>query len=82
MIKKFMSYYKPHLRLFMIDLFCACVVAICNIFYPRIVQLIIGTYAPKKEWQPILILCGVLLGIYTKSFLKLCYPVLGPHCRS
>lgn len=71
MIKKFMSYYKPHLRLFIIDLFCACVVAICNIFYPRIVQLIIGTYAPKKEWQPILVLCGVLLGIYIlKAFLN------------
>ncbi len=64
MIKKFMSYYKPHLRLFIIDLICACIVAICNIAYPRIVQLITGTYAKQKEWEMIIILCSILLGIY------------------
>lgn len=59
-----MSYYKPHLRLFIIDLICACIVAICNIAYPRIVQLITGTYAKQKEWEMIIILCSILLGIY------------------
>ncbi len=71
MIKKFMSYYKPHLRLFIIDLICACVVAICNIAYPRIVQLITGTYAKQKEWKMIIILCSILLCIYIlKSLLN------------
>lgn len=69
MLKKFISYYKPHMRLFIIDLICASTIAICNIAYPRIVQLITGTYAKQKEWQMIIILCCILLGIY---ILKAC----------
>lgn len=71
MLKKFISYYKPHMRLFIIDLICASAIAICNIAYPRIVQLITGTYAKQKEWQMIIILCCILLGIYIlKAFLN------------
>lgn len=64
MLKKFISYYKPHMRLFIIDLICATTIAICNIAYPRIVQLITGTYAVNKNWQMIIILCVILLCIY------------------
>ena len=36
MLKKFASYYKPHLKLFFIDLFCAFVVSVCNLVYPKV----------------------------------------------
>lgn len=71
MLKKFMSYYKPHLRLFTIDMICALFVAICNIVYPMIAQLIVDKYSVEKDWQMIIILCSILLGIYIiKAFLN------------
>lgn len=41
MIKRFISYYKPHIPLFLLDMFCALVVALCNLVYPRIASNIV-----------------------------------------
>ena len=64
MIKRFARYYKPHLTLFIIDLFCAFLVAICNLVYPEIARNIVNIYVPDKNINMILILGGVLLGVY------------------
>ena len=64
MLKKFISYYKPHIRLFIIDMFCALLLATCNFVYPVVAQKITNDYSQSGNWKMILILCGVLLGIY------------------
>ena len=64
MLKKFISYYRPHLRLFFIDMFCALLLATCNFVYPVVAQQITNDYSKSGNWKMILILCGVLLGIY------------------
>lgn len=71
MIKKFISYYKPHLKLFSIDMICAFLLAVCNIVYPIIAKLIVDKYSKSNQWQMILILGLVLLIIYIiKAFLN------------
>ena len=71
MIKRFARYYKPHLRLFLIDIFCAFVVAICNLVYPKIAGEIVDVHVPKKNIDMILIFGGILLAIYVlKCFLN------------
>ena len=42
MIKRFIRYYKPHLPLFIVDMLCALVVALCNLVYPRVASSIVG----------------------------------------
>lgn len=64
MIKKFMSYYKPHIKLFTLDMICALLLATCNFVYPVVAQQITNIYSKNGQWKMILILCGVLLGIY------------------
>ena len=64
MIKKFIKYYKPHMKLFLFDMFCAFLVSLCNMFYPVIAKEIINKYVPNKELQMIIIWCLVLLAIY------------------
>lgn len=34
MIKRFVRYYKPHKRLFMLDTACSLMVAVCDSFLP------------------------------------------------
>ena len=63
MIKKFISYYKPHKKLFFIDMLCAFMVALCNLFYPFITKNIINIYVPKNL-ELLLVWSGVLLLIY------------------
>ena len=64
MLKKFMSYYKPHIKLFTLDMICALLLATCNFVYPVVAQQITNIYSKNGQWKMILILCGVLLGIY------------------
>ena len=64
MLKKFFSYYKPHKLLFSIDLVCAFIVAVCNLFYPFIAKNIINVYVPEGNLSFVLIWAGVLLIIF------------------
>ncbi len=64
MIKQFLSYYKPHRKLFFADLFCALLVACCDLFYPMIAKNIINDYVPNRQLSLLLIWAGVLVGIY------------------
>ncbi len=71
MIKKFCKYYKPHMKLFLFDMFCALIVAICNLIYPYLAQDIINVYVPDKNITALIIAGGVLLFIYIlKAFLN------------
>ncbi len=71
MIKKFIKYYKPHKKLFAIDMLCAFVVSVCNLFYPRIAGKITGAISESAKdpslavtWQFVVTWCAVLLGIF------------------
>ena len=77
-LKYFFSFYKPHIKLFIFDLFCAFIVALCNLFYPYIAKDIINIYAPEKQLNLILIWCGVILLIYViKMILNFCIQYWG-----
>ena len=69
MLKRFFSYYKPHLKLFTLDMLCALIVAVCNLFYPKITGNIIDIYVPEGRLDLVLIWSGVLLGIYVAKAL-------------
>jgi diadenosine tetraphosphatase ApaH/serine/threonine PP2A family protein phosphatase len=60
MIKRFFRYYKPHRRLFIADLFCAFLLAICDLFYPMITRSMMNDFIPNKKIRT-LVLCGILL---------------------
>ena len=64
MIKKFLSYYKPHIPLFIIDMLTAISVAVCNLFYPSIVKDIINKYVYEDTPRLLILFSALLLGIY------------------
>ena len=64
MLKKFVSYYKPHMGLFTLDMFCAVAVALCNLYYPTLARKIINEYSLEKSYAPIVIGAALLLLIY------------------
>ena len=64
MLKKFISYYKPHMGLFILDMFCAVAVALCNLYYPTLARKIINEYSVEKTFVPIIIGAVLLLLVY------------------
>lgn len=61
MLKKFVSYYKPHRKLFMIDLFCALVLSLINLIYPLIAKYIMNELAGDESKILIIVYLGILL---------------------
>ena len=64
LIKRFVHYYKPHRRMFFLDMFCSLLVAVADLFYPMITKNIINDYVPNQRLRLLLVCVGVLLGIY------------------
>ncbi len=64
MIRQFAKYYRPHLKLFVADMFCAFLVAICDLFYPVITKSMINDYIPNQNLRLLLIWGMALLAIY------------------
>ena len=56
--------------LFTVDMICAFLVAVCNLFFPFVTGNIISVYIPDKRLDLVLVWCGVLLFVYVfKAFL-------------
>ena len=64
MVKRFASYYKPHIKLFALDMGCAFIISMCGLVYPLIAKNIINDYVPNQDMRSLLIWCAVLFGIY------------------
>ena len=69
LIKRFVSYYKPHRRLFVIDMLCAVVVALCDLFYPMLAKDVINEYVPNRALSSVLLAAAALLAIYLLKYL-------------
>ena len=63
-IKRFFAYYKPHRRLFILDLICSFTISVCNMFYPMIARNIMNDYVPNSNLRLLITWAIVLAGIY------------------
>ncbi len=64
LVKDFASYYKPHKKLFILDISCAFLIAVCNLFYPFITKNVINDFIPNRNLKFMLVWLGALLAVY------------------
>jgi len=64
MIKQFMSYYKNHLGLFILDMFAAFLIAGSDLLFPAVTKIFIDEYIPDKNMRMMLIVASILLSLY------------------
>lgn len=64
MIRRFIAYYKPHRRLFLLDLISAFFISVCDLFYPIITRDMLNDFIPNHEMRLLFIWAFVLLVIY------------------
>ncbi len=71
LIKRFITYYKPHKILFFVDMVFAFILAACDLFYPVLTGEMLDRYIPKGMIKALFICAAVLLGVYIiKIFLN------------
>ena len=64
-MKKFISYYKPHWKLFVIDMICSFLISLCTFAYPFVTEVIMDKENIKAgKFDLILLFCGLLVLIY------------------
>ncbi|MDP8210921.1 MAG: ABC transporter ATP-binding protein [Candidatus Stygibacter australis] len=64
MLKRFISYYKPHKGLFILDMGVAVLSAGLSIFFPILTRNLLKTYVPEKNVQLIVISLMIMLLIF------------------
>ena len=69
MIKRFMQYYKPHKKMFILDLCAAFLISMCDLIYPIITRNMLNDYIPNRQLRLLITSAIVLLGIYIVKML-------------
>ena len=69
LLKRFIKYYKPHMKMFILDLCAAFLVSVCDLVYPIITRNMLNNLIPNKELRLLVVSAIVLLFIYIA---KLC----------
>ena len=69
MIRRFIKYYKPHRRLFLLDMGASLLVALTSIVYPIITRTMLNDLIPNQNYRGIVVFGTMLLGIYTLRML-------------
>ncbi len=63
-LKIFFSYYKPHLKIFLLDMFCAVLISLIDICFPMISKFTIDSILPEQKFKTFFILIIALLAMY------------------
>lgn len=64
MLKRFLSYYKPHKVMLTFDLLASLTVAMVGIFYPIITRYMLNDFIPNRQYRAIIIFGSLLLLLY------------------
>ena len=64
MLKRFIAYYKPHKKVFFLDMLASLIVALIGIVYPIVTREMLNTLIPEKKYKLIVFAGLTLLGLY------------------
>ena len=64
LLKRFVSYYKPHKKLLIMDMIAALLISVAGMAYPIITRTMLNDYIPNKAYKAIIISGIIVLGLY------------------
>lgn len=67
LIRKFIPYYKPHIGVFLFDLFCATVLSLIDLMFPQFLRVLRTTLfleSPQEILSRLGIIALVLIALY------------------
>ena len=64
MLKRFLAYYKPHRKIFILDMLASLCVSLIGIVYPIVTRNMLNDLIPNKKYQLIIVFGLTLLALY------------------
>ena len=64
MLKRFISYYKPHTKMLSLDMLASLLISIIGMVYPVVTNNMLNPYIPQKMYKTIVISGIVVLTLY------------------
>lgn len=64
MLKRFLHYYKPHKKLFIMDMCASLLISLIGIIYPIVTREMLNNLIPEKKYKMIVAFGALLLGLY------------------
>lgn len=64
MFRMFLRYFKPHMKLFVIDIICAVMVALIDLAFPLVSRYAMKNMLPNKEYRLFFVLMISMIGFY------------------
>ena len=75
MLKRFIAYYKPHKKMFILDMAASLFISVIGMLYPILTNMMLEDFVPNKNIR-MLVICGVgllllyLLRMYLRYFVQ------------
>ena len=64
MLKRFLAYYRPHKRIFLLDMLASLLVSLVGIFYPIVTRTMLNDLIPNRNYRMVVIFGLTLFGLY------------------
>ncbi|MBQ3127870.1 MAG: ABC transporter ATP-binding protein [Clostridia bacterium] len=87
MLKRFMYYYKPHAKMFVLDMIASLFISVIGMVYPVVTNKMLNEYIPNKMYSTIVIAGIIVLTLYVvrmllRYFVQYYGHVVGVHMQS
>ena len=69
MLKRFMSYYRPHKKMMVLDMLASLLISIIGMVYPVVTRNMLNIYIPQKMYGTIVVAGLTVLGLYVLRML-------------
>ncbi len=79
MIRRFIQYYKPHKKMFLLDMLAAFLISVCDLVYPMITRNMLNEYIPNQKLRLLVMSALILLLIYMIKMLLTYFVSLYGH---
>ena len=63
-IREFVSFYKPHMRMFLLDMACASVISLVDILFPVFTRKVLYDYIPGRMMRTFALMACLMLGLF------------------
>ena len=63
-IREFVSYYKPHMRMFLLDMCCATVISLVDILFPVFTRKVLYDYIPNQMMRTFVLMTILMLACF------------------
>ncbi len=69
MLKRFLHYYRPHIKMLVLDLLASLLISVIGMVYPIVTNRMLNEYIPQKMYTTIVIAGCIVLGLYVLRML-------------